>query len=250
MTLLAGAALTACFPWQPDGAPPTGVPLPSPGERGPFFSWHRDIPATTFWIGEVFDPDAPDGSQVVSAYDSRWMESYGGCDGVIVDGECETEPRLEADGWFPTSMTPLENPFYLDLPFDDVNDPRGFAWRDAVVPWAGEPPYSSHVGDRGFSYLKNRWVELVFEDRRCFGQVEDAGPGRYDDAAYVFGGGDARPANERFGGAGLDVSPALTACLGFPELDGITPHVDWRFVDESVVPPGPWTWIVTTSQVR
>lgn len=52
------------------------------------------------------------------------------------------------------------------------------------------------------------------------------------------------------GGAGLDVSPALTGCLGFPELDGITPGLSWRFVEESEVPPGPWTRLVTTSGVR
>lgn len=248
-TLLAGVVVAGCTPWQPGGDPSNGVPLSSPEERDPTFPWHRDIPATTFWVGEIFDPDAPDGSQAMSTYDSRWMESYGGCDGVVVDGACETEARSVADGWFPTSMIPRENPFYLDLPYDDIHDPTGFAMRDEVVPWADEPPYSSHVGDRGFSYLKNRWVELVHDGRRCFGQVQDAGPGRYDDAAYVFGDDDARPANERFGGAGLDVSPALTGCLGFADLDGVT-SVDWRFVEARDVPLGPWTLIVTTSQVR
>ena len=30
-------------------------------------------------------PHAADGSQVISAYDSRWMQHYGGCDGVVVE---------------------------------------------------------------------------------------------------------------------------------------------------------------------
>ena len=100
------------------------------------------------------------------------------------------------------------------------------------------------------SYLKNRWVELRYSGATCFGQIEDAGPGEYHDAAYVFGSDDARPVNQRYGGAGMDVSPALTGCLGLPELDGITGGIDWRFVDAADVPAGPWLAIVTTSPVR
>ena len=61
--------------------------------------------------------------------------------------------------------------------------------------------------DQGFSYLKNRWVQLRKDGRTCYGQIQDAGPAQYDDAEYVFGRGDARPANERYNGAGMDVSP-------------------------------------------
>lgn len=215
----------------------------------PQHPWHRGIVATTFWVGELFDPSAPDGSQVISAYDSRWMDSYGGCDGVVTAAGCTTEARTAANDFFPSSMTPRENPFYLDLPFDDVGDDTAFAMRDDVVPWAGQEPYASHRGDRDFSYMKNRWVEIVHGDHRCFGQIEDAGPGVYDDARYVFGADDARPANRDFNGAGMDVSPALTGCLGFPELNGEDATVDWRFVDEGQVPPGPWKRLVTTSGV-
>ena len=231
-------------------APPGGGPAPAPGPAPAGYPWHTGIVSTTFWVGEVFDPDAPDGSQEYSAYDSRWMESYGGCDGVTTDGGCETEPRTAANDYFPSSMTPRENPFYLDLPFDDVNSRAAFAMRDSVVPWASRAPYAAHRGDRGFSYLKNRWVEIVHGGRRCFGQIEDAGPGVYDDARYVFGTDDARPANREFNGAGLDVSPALTSCLGFADIDGQDAIVSWRFVEESDVLPGPWTRLVTTSGVR
>lgn len=210
-------------------------------------SWHTDIVATTFWVGEILDPDAIDGSQMISAFDARWYENYGGCDGIITLGVCWTEPRSAENDYFPTAMQPLQNPFYLDLPFDDVNNDAAFAQRDSVVPWADE--YAEHSGDRGFSYMKNRWVELRNGDRRCYGQIQDAGPGKYDDAAYVFGTGNERPANKRFNGAGLDVSPALNGCLGFTQLNGKSDTVDWRFVDEADVPPGPWTRIVTTSPV-
>lgn len=95
--------------------------------------------------------------------------------------------------------------------------------------------------------MKNRWVELRRGGRVCYGQIEDAGPGEYDDAGYVFGTGNARPANTRYNGAGLDVSPALNGCLAFTELDGDDDQVDWRFVDAADVPDGPWMKIVTTS---
>lgn len=220
---------------------------PPPGE----YAWHTDIVATTFWVGEVFDPNAVDGSQRVSTYDSQWLASYGGCDGVIVDDECHTEPRTADNFWFPTSMTPHQNPFYLDLPYDDLNNPVGFAERCSVVPWADEPGYRGRCTDRQFSYLKNRWVQLVGPSGAvCYGQIQDAGPARYDDAAYVFGTDDARPASQEHNGAGLDVSPALNGCLRFRDLNGATDRVDWRFVDKSDVPDGPWTILVTTSGVR
>jgi len=243
-------------PGTPPPAAETPTPTPEPsaptggGGAASGYPWHTGIPATTFWVGEIFDPGAPDGSQELSTYDSDWLASYGGCDGIQAGGDCRTEARTAANDYFPTSMMPRENPFYLDVPYDDINDPTGFAQRDAVIPWAGQEPYRSHRGDQNFSYLKNRWVQLVRGDRTCFGQIQDAGPGEYHDAAYVFGADDARPANTRYGGAGLDVSPALTGCLGFPELDGITPGISWRFVEASEVPPGPWTRLVTTSGVR
>ena len=76
------------------------------------------------------------------------------------------------------------------------------------------------------------------------------GTGVYDDAAYVFGAHDRRPANTEFNGAGLDVSPALNGCLAFSELDGEDDLVDWQFVEVDEVPAGPWGIIVTTSGVR
>jgi len=232
----------------PTVTPPPTVAPPPPPTTTSSYPWHTGIVSTTFWVGEIFDPNASDGSQEISTYDSDWLGSYGGCDGVQSGGGCETEPRSAGNGFFPTSMTPLQNPFYLDLPYDDINDAEGFANRDAVIPWAGE--FAAYRGDSNVSYLKNRWVELHYNGSTCYGQIEDAGPGEYHDAAYVFGSDDARPVNQRYGGAGMDVSPAITSCLGLPELDGVTAGIDWRFVDAADVPAGPWLAIVTTSGVR
>lgn len=206
---------------------------------------HTGIISTTFWVGEIFDASAADGSQMISTYDGNWYAHFGGCDGIS-SGGCKTERRTAANGYFPTSMTPKENPFYLDLPYDDVNDSTGFKNRCAVIPWANDPGYAGHCNDQNFSYMKNRWVRLVGPNgHTCYGQVEDAGPAIYHDSAYVFG--SARPASGTFNNAGMDVSPALNGCLGFSELDGQSDKVSWQFV--SSPPAGPWTRVVTTRQV-
>lgn len=242
--MAAGTFLTSCVPAGSSGAGPDLEP------NNQKYPWHTDIIATTFWVGEVFDPNAPDGSQLQSAYDSFWLENYGGCDGVVVDNVCTTERRTQTNGYFPTQMVPKQNPFYLDLPFDDINDPLAFAMRGSVIPWAQEPGYAGKETDKSFSYMKNRWVRIKKGDRTCYGQVEDAGPGKYDDASYVFGKGDQRPANTEFNGAGMDVSPALNGCLGFSSLNGAQDKVDWQFVDEEDVPNGPWLKRTTTLQVQ
>lgn len=238
------------------------------------YPWHRRIVATTFWVGEIVDAKLSDGSQICSAYDRDWAYHYsgvdagtvplgsaacpgsirGGCDGVEgARGSCETQARSAANGYFPTELTPRENPFYLDLPFDDVNDPTAFGERCQVIPWSYEPRFAGHCTDRDFSYMKNHWVRIVGPNgRTCYGQIEDAGPSHdhlYHDALYVFGTTNARPIQGQFNDTGMDVSPALNGCLGFAALNGDHDEISWQFVDPGQVPPGPWRRIVTTRQV-
>lgn len=203
--------------------------------------------ATTFWVGEIFDPTAADGSQAVSTYDDSWLQHYGGCDGVVVAGDCRTESRSSRNNFFPTSMTPKQNPFYLDLPFDDVNDASAAAQRGKVVPWAHDPGWLQKLADPEQSIMKDRWVAIRKGSRVCYGQIQDAGPGEYDDTHYVFASTDTRPKNRRYNGAGMDVSPALNGCLDFAELNGENDRVDWWFVDDVDVPAGPWRILVTTT---
>ncbi|HZQ80505.1 MAG TPA: hypothetical protein VFB25_00860 [Gaiellaceae bacterium] len=255
-------------PVQPVAAPAGSSPL------------HTNIVATTFWVGEIFDADLSDGSQACSTYDSEWAYHWsggadvgtdpstdcagapiGGCDGVPSGTgssfTCATQKRTAANGYFPTdpSVHPAQNPFYVDLPFDDVNDPVAFRERCQVIPWADQFP-AADCARATFSYMKNHWVQITGPNgNTCYGQVEDAGPSSgsaYHDATYVFSTTDARPANKKYSGDatqgdGMDVSPALNGCLGFKELDGDDDHVAWRFVDAP--PAGPWTRVVTSSQV-
>ena len=58
---------------------------------------------------------------------------------------------------------------------------------------------------------------------------------RTDNWQYVFG--NERPKPNLNKGAGLDVSPAVRDYLGIDETD----VTDWKFVDFSEVPRGPWS---------
>ena len=236
------------------------------------YSLHTNIVATTFWVGEIFNASIADGSQVCSTYDSQWAYHWSGelnlgtdpstdCSGAPIGGcdgqpsgsgstfKCSTEARDAANGYFPKNpnVHPAENPFYLDLPFDDINDSTAFKERCQVIPWAAG---STQCNNQNYSFMKNHWVAITGPNgKTCYGQVEDAGPSHgslYHDAAYVFGTNNAQPVQGQFNNAGMDVSPALNGCLGFKELDGDSDKVSWRFVDSP--PAGPWTKIVTTRQ--
>jgi hypothetical protein len=67
-----------------------------------------------------------------------------------------------------------------------------------------------------------------------FTPPESEAQSRTDHAAYVFG--EERPSPNLNHGAGIDVSPAVRDYLGPGPLD----LVDWRFVEETEVPAGPW----------
>jgi hypothetical protein len=248
---------------------------------------HTNIVSTTFWVGEIFNAGLADGSQVCSTYNSQWAYQhtgvnlgttpasasgcagsvYGGCDGVSsgsgTNFTCVTEARDASNGYFPKSQpTPKQNPFYLDLPYDDLNDSAAFQQRCQVIPWAAADNAATgvnHCADGNYSYMKNHWVKLTGPNGKvCYGQIEDAGPSsgdQYHDAPYVFGTSDARPGNLDFSadssqGAGMDVSPALNGCLGFAELDGSGDHVSWSFVDRANVPAGPWLTVETKAGVN
>lgn len=216
--------------------------VPAAARKPIRYQWHYRIVSTTFWVGEIFN-SGPNGSQVISTYDAHWEAHYGGCDGLVQGAVCRTERRVAANGYFPRHMTPKQNPFYLDVPFDDVNDPIAAAVRARVVPWAHLPAYRARLPHPNQSIMKNHWVEIRSQGHICFGQVEDAGPGRYHDANYVFG--SHPPSNRLYNHAGMDVSPALNGCLHFKELNGENDVVRWRFVEPRAVPPGPWRKLVT-----
>jgi hypothetical protein len=82
---------------------------------------------------------------------------------------------------------------------------------------------------------KGHWVEIRQGPKICYAQWEDVGPFSTDSAGYVFG--DERPSPNVNHAAGIDVSPAVRDYLGLGSLS----VVDWRFVETSDVPIGPWS---------
>lgn len=180
--------------------------------------WKRNVVATVFWVGELPGVNNPV-PNTKSAWDQNWQDNFGGVD--------QPERR---DGWCPAGFTPLLNPFYVALPYNDVA--QGGVHRPEAaseVPWFWE----SYRGD-GVSVCKDRWLAIHHAGRVCYAQWEDVGPFAVDHWQYVFGI-DAPRAN-RNQAAGIDLSPAVRDFLGL--RSGTT--VEWRFVNEREVPQGPW----------
>lgn len=198
---------------------------------------HENVTATVFWVGEP-EGDGSSEDNAISAYDDAWLEHYGGIDDAFYR-------RSPAKDYFPVGFTPKENPFYLDLPYDDLNVARNRSQRTRVIPWAR----GRKDPGEGFSFMKNHWVRIQKGKRVCYGQIEDAGPYVYGDVKYVFGADDRRPLSKRANNAGMDVSPSLRDCLGFRDLNGDRDRVSWRFVDAVDVPDGPWRVVITRSGV-
>jgi hypothetical protein len=196
---------------------------------------HAGITATVFWVGEPPSPANGFIHNVQSAWDDLWVVHYGGPDAP--------HPRW---GYLPFwsvggLLKPRENPFYFALPYTDF-DGDGQRKPDAAqhVYWAGERPWADDE-----SMVKNQWIRVIHEGLVAYAQWEDAGPFEDDDWPYVFGA--APPASTKNNNAGLDVSPALRDYLGL--ADDNTNVVSWQFVRAAEVPAGPWTDIVTASQV-
>jgi group II intron maturase len=183
------------------------------------YPWRLGIITTIFWIGE-----RPRGHNPVpnlrSSWDKYWYYSYGGYDNP------DSGSRRN---FIPINFVPRQNPFYVALPYNDVE--RGHTKYEAsqVIPWFKQ----AFVRD-GQTVLKDRWIAVRHGNKVCYAQWEDCGPFRTDHWRYVFGNERPRPNLNQ--GAGLDVSPAVRDYLGL----GIKDACDWKFVEFREVPPGPW----------
>jgi hypothetical protein len=187
------------------------------------FTQYKIATTTLFWVGEGADSSNNFISNVPSYWDEEWQTHFGGVDSPA--SRC---------GYRPCSFVPKENPFYVALPYGEIDPQTGELKPSARgIPWFGEEPL-----------LKNRWVEVLYAYKVCYGQLEDVGPNETDDYGYVFGGKQI-PQNTFGEHAGLDISPALWECLGLRD----NAPVAWRFVREESVPAGPWRETITRSGV-
>jgi hypothetical protein len=188
-----------------------------PGQRYP---WKSNIVTTIFWIGEKPSANNPVPNRV-SSWDTEWTKNYGGMD--------DPNPSHRSN-YMPVKFTPGLNPFYCALPYNDKAKEGHRPEASHVVPWFNEAYQGPAV-----STCKGRWIAIRKGNRTAYAQWEDAGPFRTDHWQYVFG--NERPKPNLNKGAGLDVSPAVRDYLGL-QLTDVT---DWRFVEFSEVPRGPWS---------
>jgi hypothetical protein len=183
------------------------------------YPWKRDIVTTVFWIGERPSKNNPVPNRS-SAWDREWAAHYGGTD--IPERSARTEFR-------PAAFVPGQNPFYVALPYNDLQTNGHKPEAKKVVPW-----FDEEFRAPGQSVCKGRWIAIRFKGRTAYAQWEDCGPFRTDHHEYVFG--KERPRKNLNKGAGLDVSPAVRDYLGMDDTD----VTDWKFVDFDEVPHGPW----------
>lgn len=217
-------------PLQPQPRPMPGEGVRLGGLKGQLFKlptasfskypWKTDIATTVFWIGELPSENNPTPNRQ-SSWDVNWTKNYGGFD--------NPDPDARA-GYLPVKFTPKQNPFYVALPYNDMSAHGHKAEAREIIPW-----FKEAYSDRYKSVCKDRWIAIRKGALVCYAQWEDVGPFRTDDAGYVFGSEKPKPNDNK--NAGLDVSPAVRDFLG---LNGME-KTDWRFVDVSEVPPGPWT---------
>jgi hypothetical protein len=194
---------------------------PAAAARVTDYPWHANIMASMFYVGEAAGPENANITNTASAWDEQWQAHYGGVD----------DPQTR-EQWYPVAFVPKQNPFYIALPYNDLNDQGARKSSAAQVYWAA--PAAAEL-----SIVQHRWVQVCRGAECAYGQWEDAGPLGEDDVPYVFG--SARPANRWGLKAGIDVSPAID---DFLRLAGEA-TVSWRFIDASAVPPGPWRQIIT-----
>jgi hypothetical protein len=181
------------------------------------YPWRLGITTTVFWVGEQATPNNPVANDK-SAWDRAWVFSYGGYD----------TPDFRRN-FVPMSFLPRQNPFYVALPYNDVEEHHTKTEAPLVVPW-----FTDTFAKDGGSVCKGRWLAIRHGNRVCYAQWEDVGPFTSDDWPYVFG--IERPRPNRNQDAGLDVSPAVRDYLQLGDLD----VCDWKFVEADAVPPGPW----------
>jgi hypothetical protein len=200
--------------------PPQPKPVAQTATATDRFPWRKDIVTTVFWIGEMPTANNPVPNHS-SCWDANWGKNYGGFD----------NPSPEArSNYVPVKFTPHQNPFYCALPYNDKARTGHRPEAPTVVPWFKEAYQGPAI-----STCKGRWIAIRKGNKTVYAQWEDAGPFRTDHWQYVFGNERPRPNLNK--GAGLDVSPAVRDYLGLQDTD----VTDWKFVEFSEVPRGPWS---------
>ena len=144
-----------------------------PGDEQSRYPWKRQIVTTTFWIGETPTHNNPVPNRA-SCWDPRWSTNYGGTD--------TPDTTQRTPEYTPVAFTPGQNPFYVALPYNDMEHGDHKAEAPQVVPW-----FAKEYKGPSTSVCKGRWIAIRFGKKICYAQWEDAGPFRTDHWQYVFG---------------------------------------------------------------
>jgi hypothetical protein len=119
----------------------------------------QNITVTIFWVGEEGNEENNYIPNLQSVWDDKWLEHYGGVD----------DPN-NRNGYFPTNFTPLENPFYYALPYNDFDENgERKAEVDQVIYWSEEQGWGELE-----SMCKNRWIKIIKGNKSVYAQWEDA----------------------------------------------------------------------------
>ena len=125
-----------------------------------------------------------------------------------------------------------EGCFRIDR-FRTARSPIGFQYRPVIeIAMCDEGPLR-FIAEQTQRHMQTKSTKTK-GNRTVYAQWEDSGPFRTDHWEYVFG--NERPKANLNRGAGLDVSPAVRDYLGLQDTD----VTDWKFVEFSEVPSGPW----------
>lgn len=210
----------------PTGNRPTAPSRPVDPASRALYPWRMNVTATVFWIGETPTDRNPTPNHK-SSWDQSWAVNYGGFDDPEPTGRVAD---FRGGDFRPKSFSPKLNPFYIALPYNDV---QGYASHKAeasrVIPW-----FNRLNPEPGKTVCKGRWLQIYCNNRSCYAQWEDCGPWVTDDWEYVFG--NKPPKNTSNQAAGIDVSPSVRDYLGVASGQ----KVHWRFVEAGQVPYGPW----------
>jgi hypothetical protein len=125
-------------------------------ESSSCYAWKMGIVSTVFWIGETGSGT----TNTRSAWDRNWVSSYGGVDDPV-----------RRKGYWPAEFRPLENPFYVALPYCDMRAGRLKPEAAKVVPW-----FIERFRGLDSSVCKGHWLEIRHGVKTCYAQWEDVGP--------------------------------------------------------------------------
>ena len=192
---------------------------------------HEAVSTTIFWIGEPASADNGFIANDDSAWDECWKERYGGIDDPV-----------NRNGFFPAGFTPHDNPFYVALPYNDLDSNGDRRWNLAsVVPWAKIATLP--VTD---SAVKNRWVKIIAGDADLLRAMGGRRPVQRERLALRVRTGAGRAIPSTAAPVSMSRPPCVTACRS----PTASPRPTGASSRRPRCPHGPWTTIVTTSQLN